>query len=130
MHRRLAATRAAAAPRITPRVEEPVVPPATPPAPPPVAPESGLEHLLIEILRAPADQTLTVREAYARKEQALCDVIAAAPFIEVWMLHKRVTIGRSDDQLVAALQRLSPERRTKVIAFMADARRRDALRAS
>jgi hypothetical protein len=41
-----------------------------------------------------------------------------------------VLVGRADDQLVVALQRLSPERRTKVVAFMADARRRDALRAS
>jgi len=93
-------------------------------------PSSGLEENLIKLLLSPADPRLTVREAYARKEAALCDVIAAAPFIDVWTLHKRVTIGRADDRLVLALLRLSPERRTKVVGFMADARRRDALRAA
>lgn len=91
---------------------------------------STLEGTLIALLVSPSDPRFTVREAYERKERALCEAIAAAPFIDVWTLHKRVTIGRSDDPFVAALQRLSPERRTKVVAFMADARRRDARRAS
>jgi hypothetical protein len=87
-----------------------------------------LETRLLEILNAPPDTLLTTREAFGRKEVALYDAIAAAPMLEVWHLHKRVSVGRSDDQLLKGLARLAPDRRAKVIAFMGDARRREALR--
>jgi hypothetical protein len=71
---------------------------------------------------------MTAREAFARKESALYEAIAAAPALHVWHLCKRVAVAQSDDPLVRALLRLAPERRAKVVAFMNDARRREALR--
>jgi hypothetical protein len=96
---------------------------------PPQMPPSDLEAQLVTILQAPADPALLASQDFARREVALYDVIETAPLIEVWQLHKRVSKALPDDCLASALARFAPDRRARVIAFMADARRRQALRA-
>ena len=45
-------------------------------------------------------------------------------------LHRRVTLALADDPVAKLLQRFVPERRQRLATFLADARRREALRAA
>ena len=67
---------------------------------------------------------------YARKEAELVEVFAALSVAESRALHERLRLPREDDELVAMMGRLGAERRARLVAFVADARRREAVRAA
>jgi hypothetical protein len=64
---------------------------------------------------------------FARKEAELRTVFAALSVMESRALHARLANPRSGDSLVAAFMRMTADRRARLINFLADARRREAL---
>lgn len=104
-------------------------PPAQAPAP--VVPEPRLDHLHAPIrdivLRAPTTGE-TVMVAHARKEGDLRDLFATLTVLEARALHRRFERASAVDPIAALFQRLAPDRRRRLLAFLADARRREATR--
>jgi len=100
-------------------------------APTATVPEPRLEHLRAPIrdivLRLPAAGE-TVMVAHARKEGDLRDLFATLTVLEARALHRRLERGGADDPLAALFLRLAPDRRRRLLAFLADARRREATR--
>jgi len=94
-------------------------------------PEPPLDHLRAPIrdivLRAQAAGE-TVLVAHARKEGDLRDLFAKLTVLEARALHRRLERVCDDDPLAALFQRLAPDRRRRLLAFLADARRREATR--
>jgi hypothetical protein len=62
---------------------------------------------------------------HARKEAELKAVFARVSAVESRALHTR--LARGDDELARLIGRMVPERRLRLLAFIADARRREAL---
>lgn len=70
----------------------------------------------------------TIAVAFARKEAALRNVFATLDAATARALHHRLYRDNARDGLVVRFARLGPERRARLLAFLADARRREALR--
>jgi hypothetical protein len=64
--------------------------------------------------------------AFARKEKELGDAFAALPILDQRALHARLSIVREGDMLADKFNRLTLERRTRLLNFLGDARRRAA----
>lgn len=98
-------------------------PAATHTAGAPVNPDA----LLIEILDAPLWPGEPALVGFARKEQELRAAFAALPVSDQRALARRLSMPRPDDRLAQKFGRLTAERRTRLIQFLEDARRRAAL---
>lgn len=120
----------------------PDVPPArnvaaTPPRPstevvpdlPPLRMPSG-DAELIRILDAPLAYGMTAREGFMRKEAELRAAFVSLPIAAQRALHARLSNPRAGDELAAKFHQLTAERRTRLLNFLADARRREALAAA
>jgi hypothetical protein len=70
----------------------------------------------------------TVMAGHARKESELRELFARLSILEARALQRRLERARSDDPLCGVFARLAPERRLRLIGFLADARRREATR--
>lgn len=93
-----------------------------------IAPAStDIDARLLAILRAKPDPTETIASAYHRKEHELGAVFAALAPVQALELHRRLSRPRPDDELAARFARLVPPRRARLLAFLADARRRAAM---
>jgi hypothetical protein len=57
------------------------------------------------------------------KEKEIRELFAALMPAEALLLRRRFAADRSNDELVAAFKRLTIERRTRLVAYLADARR-------
>ena len=88
---------------------------------------SAHDAALIAILEAPLHAGETALIGFARKEAELRSAFAALSVIESRALQARLANPRSGDLLAAAFMRLTAERRARLINFLADARRREAL---
>ena len=64
--------------------------------------------------------------AFARKEKELGEAFAALPILDQRALHARLSRVREGDTLAEKFNRLTPERRTRLLNFLSDARRRAA----
>ena len=117
-HRRLGPPRPTAAPVV---IESAPAPP-----PPPTVPDAEL----LSILEAPPLYTDTIEHAFFAKERALRDAFAALSIDAARALHARLSAPRAGDEVAEAFARLVPERRTRLLAFLGDARRRAAIAAS
>jgi hypothetical protein len=102
-------------------------PPAAPVVAIPVAPSSVLEQEILAILARPAPVGETLRSAYQQLEHDLGSVLARLSLVEARQLHQRFVNPRDTDELTAKFFRLIPERRDRLITFLADAPRRAAL---
>lgn len=102
--------------------------PSHTPAPPKPAWSSSTDIALLAILEAPLHPSETAAIGFARKEAELRHVIASLSVFESRALHVRLTCAKSDDNLPRAFTRLTADRRARLINFIADARRREALR--
>jgi hypothetical protein len=80
------------------------------------------------ILEAPLQVGETTHFGFARKEAELVAAFAKLSVLESRALHARLSNPRSGDQLAAAFLRMTYERRARLINFLADARRREALK--
>ncbi len=96
-----------------------------PVARPPLAP--AIATRFVAILEAPLALGETVLAGFARKEAELRAVFEALTVIEAGALHKRLAINAPDDVLAAKFGRLTVDRRNRLLAFLADARRREAV---
>jgi hypothetical protein len=82
---------------------------------------------LLAILEAPLHAGETAALGFARKEAELRHVLASLSVLESRALHARLSCPKDGDQLPKAFTRLTAERRARLINFIADARRREAL---
>ncbi len=89
---------------------------------------SAVDERLIAILEAPLAPGETAASGYRRKEEAIGAVLATLSVPESRALLARLTAARPGDPLAEKLTRLTAERRHRLLAFLAGARRREALR--
>ena len=85
---------------------------------------------LIAILDAPHGSSETALAGFARKEHELGNLVATLSVLECRALHKRLGNPPHGDELANKFARLTLERRCRLLAFLADARRREALGAA
>ena len=82
---------------------------------------------LIALLDAPLSPGELASAGFARKEHELGAMFAAMSVLECRAIHGRLTSMRPGDELAHKFARLTLERRGRLLAFLADARRREAL---
>ncbi len=85
------------------------------------------ERALLAILDAPPQPGETLNAAYHRKERELGTAFAKLAVSEARALVRRLTTRRVDDGLAVRFGRLVADRRHRLLAFLGDARRREAL---
>lgn len=88
---------------------------------------SSCDVALLAILEAPLRASETAAAGFARKELELRRVLGTLSVIESRSLQSRLSYPKSVDAVAQAFQRLTGERRARLLAFIADARRRQAL---
>ena len=100
------------------------------PSPPPMHTSaivaSSYDARLAEIIAAvltPGEHALV---DFARKERELGEAFAVLPLLDRRALHTRLSNPKVGDPLPAKFARLTLNRRTRLIAFLGDARRRAA----
>ena len=82
---------------------------------------------LIAILDAPLHDGEPAHVGFARKERELAAAFSTLPIFDQRALHARLSAPRQGDVLAAKFARLTQERRTRLLNFLADARRRAAV---
>lgn len=82
---------------------------------------------LIAILDAPLLDGEPANVGFARKERELGAAFGALPIFDQRALHTRLSNPREGDALAHKFARLTHERRTRLVNFLADARRRAAV---
>jgi hypothetical protein len=92
-------------------------------ADPPLACEAELVAILDEQFR----DGETYAAAFLRKERALGERFAQLSAADARLVHRRLSRCATDDALAARFARLLPDRRLRLLAFLADAPRRAAL---
>ncbi|HEY5934206.1 MAG TPA: hypothetical protein VIU61_06225 [Kofleriaceae bacterium] len=110
----------------TPPVEA-VVEVVTMPPPAPVVAQLELDDQIVAILDEPVPTGVTVSNAYRDKERALAAYFRTLGVGDARALHRRLTIPSPDDALAMRFSRLVVDRRDRLIAVLADARRREAM---
>jgi hypothetical protein len=124
---RIFATSAAPAQPARPRVATETAAPAAPA----VSLHGGeLDDKLLAVLTAPASALETALACFERKERELTRLFAALSAIESRALHLRLVQPRAGDALATRFAHFTVERRVRLLTFLADARRREALRRS
>jgi hypothetical protein len=83
--------------------------------------------MLLAILESPAGIGETIAAAFARRERELIATLSALSVFEARALEQRLRRPRATDLVARAFSRWTEERRSRVLAFLADARRREAL---
>jgi hypothetical protein len=99
-----------------------VAPRHTPPAP------ATLDAQLTAILDTPLAPGETVMTGFDRKERELGGLLATLSVADCRALHAR--LQRSSDPLARTFARLTSDRRIRLMNFLADARRREAISAA
>lgn len=82
---------------------------------------------VIAIVLEPVRPHETHQIAHDRKEAALVTVFRELAVPQAIAMHRRLANPRGDDALASAFMRLIVDRRTRLLAFLADARRRAAV---
>jgi hypothetical protein len=85
------------------------------------------EHEIIAALdqgAAPGERTA---DAFRRKEHVVGNLFASLSVDDSRSLHRRLTNPTQEDPIAIRMNRLTPERKGRLIAFLGDARRRAAL---
>ena len=85
------------------------------------------DETLAAIIDAPLSPGETAHAGFSRKERELGAAFAQLPLAEARRLHARLSNPRADDSLASRFSRFTIERRTRLLAFLADAPRRAAL---
>jgi hypothetical protein len=84
---------------------------------------------LLAILDAPLRNGEPATVGFARKERELCAAFETYPIFDQRALHARLSNPRPGDALADRFSRLTIERRTRLVHFLGDARRRAVLAA-
>jgi hypothetical protein len=98
--------------------------------PPPTVLDAITEARLIAIIEAPLAPGETAMHGFARKEAELATAFTQLTILEAGSLQRRLSINAPDDALAAVFARLTVERRNRLVAFLGDARRRQAIAAA
>jgi len=88
----------------------------------------AIEDTIIEILATSPAYGETIEAAYRRKERELAVLFASLTRIEAAALQRRLTAPRADDVLAQRFARLVVERRTRLLALLAETPRRETRR--
>lgn len=91
---------------------------------------SACDAHLVAILDAPLRAGEPMHLGYARKERELAAAFAALPIFDQRALHTRLVQPKPGDVLAEKFGRLVAERRSRLINFLGDARRRAAVAAA
>jgi len=89
-----------------------------------------IEAAIIEAIVRPIEPGEMHRAGNDRKERELLALLDTLTPVQALALRRRLANGRAGDPMVAAFARLIAERRNRVLAFLDDARRRAARRAT
>lgn len=92
--------------------------------------DTSLDGRLLAILAAPLASGETAHVGFARKEHELGAAFAALTVHDARNLHARLANPKPGDMLAHQFARLTLERRARLLTFLADARRREALAAA
>ena len=95
----------------------------------PIIVASSNDAALIGVLDSPAAPGETCRDQFARKEVALRAAFASLSVATQRALHRRLSAAAPGDVLAERFSRLAADRRARLLAFLGDARRREALNA-
>jgi hypothetical protein len=88
---------------------------------------SPIDHLVIDVLASAPEPGETIDAAYRRKERDLGQLFASLTRAEASVLHRRLSDPDPGDGVAAAFARLVVDRRTRLLAFLAEAPRREHL---
>jgi hypothetical protein len=91
------------------------------------SPDPDLDTAILSILDVPVGTGETIALAYQRKEAALLNVFAALDVNTSRVMHARLSLPRAGDTVAERFGRLTMDRRGRLLAFLADVRRRHAL---
>jgi len=91
---------------------------------------SASDAALISILDAPLRHGETAREGFLRKEAELRAAFGTLPVAAQRALHARLSSPSSGDALATKFAGMTADRRTRLLTYLADARRREALAAA
>ena len=86
------------------------------------------EQTIIDVLVTPPHYGETIESAYRRKERELTELFSTLARSEAAVLLKRLSDPRTEDALATRFARLVIDRRTRLLALLADAPRREARR--
>ena len=86
-----------------------------------------VEASVLRILMSSQRTGETIENAYRRKETELVEVLGKLGLVESRTLQRRLEIAAEDDALAQQFGRLTRDRRQRLISFLANARRREAL---
>jgi hypothetical protein len=90
-------------------------------------PVEARDAALIAIVEARLEPGETTYTGFARKEEQLRAAFAALSVLEARSLHARLSSPRTGDRFAAAFSRMTVERRARLINFLGNAGRREAL---
>lgn len=82
---------------------------------------------LIAVLDAPLASGESAHAGFRRKEEELGAIFATLSVLESRALHSRLSLCKAGDELANKFARLMIDRRARLLMFLADARRREAL---
>lgn len=89
-----------------------------------------IEQQLIAVLKATPMFGETIEAAFTRKENEARALMSQLTVMQARTLHGRLKNPSTGDELTEAFGRMVASRRDRLLAFLADARRREALTAS
>jgi hypothetical protein len=92
------------------------------------APLVALELEIRGVLDTPPRPGEQLEAAFRRKEHMLGELFARLSVMDARTLHHRLDVAHAGDELAASFGRLRADRRARLLAFLADARRREAMR--
>jgi hypothetical protein len=87
----------------------------------------AVERELLEALSASPQAGETIDVAYRRKEERIGAVFAGLTVLEARTLHRRLTTPSANDAIATQFSRLIESRRARLLAFLLDTRRRQAV---
>jgi hypothetical protein len=86
------------------------------------------EQEILAILDAGPEPGERIEQAFRRKEANLLEALRRLSVGDARELHRRLSLGLTDDPIAQRFGRMIAERRERLLAFLAGARRREAIR--
>lgn len=83
---------------------------------------------MLAILGSPAQPGEPLAFAFRRKEEDLTRLFRTLDVLTARALQRRLANPAPHDAIASCFARITPERRARLLGFLGDARRRDALR--
>lgn len=94
---------------------------------PDIAAPLAAEADIIAVLDQAAAPGESASNAFRRKEHSLGELFATLSIVDALSLHRRLTLAKPADPIARRFALLVPERKARLLSFLADARRRAAI---